>query len=237
MEPGSPRTSALTLRRHLRRAWYAALQQDRPDMTAPGAPVALAERLFEQGRAGGQLDAVGPSALARPDREICRRPQRLDHRYRRRSLAAGRRVVDHGFAAVTVLDLSEAALSPAKARLGGRGASVQWIAADATEWQPPNTFDIWHDRAALHFLVEARDRAAYLDRLHAGVRAGGARHHRDLCTRRSGKMQRPAGATLRPGKPEQSYWHGVRTGRTSAPSPRHALGRAQSFQFSVLRRR
>src|SRR5690242_19621539 len=60
----------------------------------------------------------------------------------------------HGFAAVTVLDLSEAALQSAKARLGEQGVSVQWVAADATSSQPPKPFDIWHDRAAFHFLVE-----------------------------------------------------------------------------------
>ena len=59
------------------------------------------------------------------------------------------------------------------ARLGEQGASVRWIAADATIWQPPDALDIWHDRAAFHFLVEARDRAAYIDRLHAGVKPGG----------------------------------------------------------------
>src|SRR5262245_3893868 len=40
----------------------------------------------------------------------------------------------HGFSAITVLDLSEAALQSAKARLGEQAAAVQWIAADATAW-------------------------------------------------------------------------------------------------------
>jgi len=77
------------------------------------------------------------------------------------------------YAHLTVLDLSEAALQAARQRLGARAAQVQWIAADATKWQPPAAFDLWHDRAAFHFLVDAGDREAYLDRLKRGVKVGG----------------------------------------------------------------
>ena len=54
-----------------------------------------------------------------------------------------------------MLDLSRAALGAAKLRLGGDAAQVRWIAADITQWQGPAAFDIWHDRAAFHFLIEA----------------------------------------------------------------------------------
>lgn len=102
----------------------------------------------------------------------------------------------HGFTAITVLDLAEAALQSAKARLGADGASVQWIAADVTEWQPSQAFDIWHDRAAFHFLIDAAERMSYLERLRAGVKTGRPRHYRDLRTRRPGEMQRLARAAL-----------------------------------------
>jgi len=82
-------------------------------------------------------------------------------------------LLERGHEAVTVLDLSEAALGSARERLGARAASVRWVAADVTRWQPPDAFDIWHDRAAFHFLVDARDRAAYIERLHRGVKGGG----------------------------------------------------------------
>src|SRR5581483_9050926 len=78
-----------------------------------------------------------------------------------------------GYEKLTVLDLSAAALQTARQRLGAEAARVHWIAADATEWQPPQPFDLWHDRAAFHFLVEERDREAYLDRLRRGVKTGG----------------------------------------------------------------
>lgn len=78
-----------------------------------------------------------------------------------------------GFRRVTVLDISQAALDAAKTRLGERATEVEWVAADVTRWQPAHTFDIWHDRAAFHFLIDPADRSAYVARLRQAVRAGG----------------------------------------------------------------
>jgi 2-polyprenyl-3-methyl-5-hydroxy-6-metoxy-1,4-benzoquinol methylase len=82
-------------------------------------------------------------------------------------------LVEKGYRDVTVLDLSESAVSIAKMRLGERAAMVNWIVADVTQWQPTRSYDLWHDRAAFHFLTEAPDRAAYIDRLTKAVRPGG----------------------------------------------------------------
>jgi 2-polyprenyl-3-methyl-5-hydroxy-6-metoxy-1,4-benzoquinol methylase len=78
-----------------------------------------------------------------------------------------------GFSSVTVLDLSEKALKAARERLGAHGAGVSWIVADVTTWQPSQIYDVWHDRAALHFLTEAADRAAYGECVRKAVRPGG----------------------------------------------------------------
>ena len=87
------------------------------------------------------------------------------------------RLVDHlldrGFADVTVLDLSAAALAAARQRLGAAGGRVQWIVADATTWEPPRRYALWHDRAALHFLTDPADRAAYVARLRQALMPGG----------------------------------------------------------------
>ncbi|CCE02493.1 class I SAM-dependent methyltransferase [Bradyrhizobium sp. STM 3809] len=79
-----------------------------------------------------------------------------------------------GYGALTVLDISEAALAAARARLGAAAATVDWIAADVTRWTPQASYDVWHDRAAFHFLTDANDRAAYVARLRAAVAPGGA---------------------------------------------------------------
>ena len=78
-----------------------------------------------------------------------------------------------GFSNVTVLDLSEAALAAARARLGDKAAQVRWVAADVTKWYPTQLFDIWHDRAAFHFLTDPADRAAYAARLDESIKPGG----------------------------------------------------------------
>jgi 2-polyprenyl-3-methyl-5-hydroxy-6-metoxy-1,4-benzoquinol methylase len=78
-----------------------------------------------------------------------------------------------GFQNVTVLDLSEAALSVAKARLGDRAKHVQWVVGDITTWEPPQTYDLWHDRAAFHFLTDDSARSAYVDRLKTALKRPG----------------------------------------------------------------
>jgi SAM-dependent methyltransferase len=81
-------------------------------------------------------------------------------------------LVARGFNHVTVLDLSEAALAVAKTRLGDN-ANVQWVIADVTKWKPTQTYDIWHDRAAFHFLTDGSDRAAYVACLRQAIKLGG----------------------------------------------------------------
>jgi 2-polyprenyl-3-methyl-5-hydroxy-6-metoxy-1,4-benzoquinol methylase len=78
-----------------------------------------------------------------------------------------------GFRSVSVLDVSEQALSIARGRLGPRGAGVDWIVADITAWRPARTYDVWHDRAVFHFLTEPADRAAYAARVRDAVRPSG----------------------------------------------------------------
>lgn len=82
-------------------------------------------------------------------------------------------LIDEGFRAITILDLSEKALATSKSRLGARGAQVKWVVADVTTWEPSQTYDVWHDRAALHFLTDPKDRAAYAERIVRAVRPGG----------------------------------------------------------------
>lgn len=81
-------------------------------------------------------------------------------------------LVDEGFA-VTVLDISERALTTSQNRLGPRSRQVSWIVADVTTWRPDRSYDIWHDRAAFHFLTDLNDRAAYAACVRMAVRPGG----------------------------------------------------------------
>lgn len=82
-------------------------------------------------------------------------------------------LLDGGFGNITVLDLSSQALATARGRLGERADTVHWIAADATAWEPPQVYDVWHDRAAFHFLTEPARQDAYIARLRRGLKIGG----------------------------------------------------------------
>lgn len=82
-------------------------------------------------------------------------------------------LLQDGYRDVAVLDLSANALDAAKKRIGEAASMVDWMVADATSWQPAKTYDVWHDRAAFHFLTDPRDRAAYVERLRSALATDG----------------------------------------------------------------
>lgn len=77
-----------------------------------------------------------------------------------------------GFSDLTVLDISGVALAALRDRLGP-GSPVTLVHADLLSWTPSRHFDLWHDRAVLHFLVEAEDRLRYLSVLRSALQPGG----------------------------------------------------------------
>lgn len=62
-------------------------------------------------------------------------------------------LLDEGFENITVLDISAQALDKAKKRLGYKAQKIHWVVSDITDFEPDTTFDLWHDRAAFHFLT------------------------------------------------------------------------------------
>lgn len=62
-------------------------------------------------------------------------------------------LLDEGFENITVLDISANALEKAQKRLGDKAKKVTWIVSDITLFQPEIDYDVWHDRAAFHFLT------------------------------------------------------------------------------------
>lgn len=83
------------------------------------------------------------------------------------------RLLEQGYTDLAVLDVSESALDVARDRLGDVAGSVEWIVADILEWTPERRFDVWHDRAVLHFLTTDAEREVYLTKLRAGLVLGG----------------------------------------------------------------
>lgn len=68
-------------------------------------------------------------------------------------------LLGQGWQDVAVLDTSAKALALMTARLAGRKPPVEAVVADLLDWVPKRTYDLWHDRAALHFLTDERDRS------------------------------------------------------------------------------
>ncbi|WP_278380722.1 class I SAM-dependent methyltransferase [Chryseobacterium arthrosphaerae] len=71
-------------------------------------------------------------------------------------------LLQEGYENITVLDISSKALEKAKERLGDAAAKVKWIATDITAFEPAETYDIWHDRAAFHFLTNQEQVSKYM---------------------------------------------------------------------------
>ncbi len=76
------------------------------------------------------------------------------------------------FSDITLLDLSEEALSRTRERVGTT-AGVRFVVHDVTTWEPPRRYDLWHDRAVFHFLTDAEARAHYFNVLKSAVAVGG----------------------------------------------------------------
>ena len=81
------------------------------------------------------------------------------------------RLAGRGFRDLTVLDISAAALDLARARIGA-DAPVDWLPADVLTWAPDRAYDLWHDRAVFHFMVDPTERDAYLSTLGRAVPDG-----------------------------------------------------------------
>lgn len=86
-------------------------------------------------------------------------------------------LVDHllelGYSDITVLDISNASLQRAQKRLGLQAEQIQWVESDITSFQPSKDYQLWHDRAAFHFLTNEEDVRSYLENVKRAVPIGG----------------------------------------------------------------
>ena len=63
-------------------------------------------------------------------------------------------LLEKGYQNIWVLDISANAIERAKERLGIQADKVHWIVSDVIEFDFKDLrFDLWHDRAAFHFLT------------------------------------------------------------------------------------
>lgn len=111
------------------------------------------------------------------------------------SVLAGQ-LLQAGYRDISVADLSASALQRAQDALGKDAERIAWIEADLRRHRFGRTYDLWHDRAVFHFMVEPTDRRDYLATLAQTLRPRG---HLILAT------FGPAGPTRCSGLPVRRY--------------------------------
>lgn len=83
-------------------------------------------------------------------------------------------LVAAGYQDLSVLDVSDVALTISRDRLGEDSSKVKWMRADVLRAQfAPGAYTVWHDRAVFHFLTDAADRDAYVEQVRRAVKPGG----------------------------------------------------------------
>ena len=138
----------------LKAHWEAVYRSHRPtDVSWYQAEAALSTRLIQQcvpSRAASIIDVGGGASV------LVAQLQAL------------------GYADLTVLDLSGAAIAAARTNLGPASQGVAWIEADVLSVDlPAGGFTFWHDRAVFHFLTDANARAQYVEQVRRAVAVGG----------------------------------------------------------------
>ena len=82
-------------------------------------------------------------------------------------------LLKHGYTNITVLDISEAAMTKSKARLGSLADNVTWVVSDIIQFKPKKQFEFWHDRATFHFLTNDADIQKYISIAHNAIKENG----------------------------------------------------------------
>jgi len=83
-------------------------------------------------------------------------------------------LLDAGYRSITVLDISNKALLTVQERLGEKSDLVSWLSEDiTTAGLPCREYELWHDRAVFHFLIESHDRDAYRQNLLRALKLNG----------------------------------------------------------------
>lgn len=70
-----------------------------------------------------------------------------------------------GYSNLSVLDISQKAIEHAQKQLADQAVKIQWHISDVIDFIPVHQFDIWHDRAVFHFLIEQKSRELYIKTL------------------------------------------------------------------------
>ncbi len=83
-------------------------------------------------------------------------------------------LISNNFVNITALDISKNALEMLKMQLGEKSKTVNWINSNIlTAKLSSNDFELWHDRATMHFLTDKQDRINYKKKIFDSLKPKG----------------------------------------------------------------
>lgn len=82
-------------------------------------------------------------------------------------------LLERGYKNIYLLDLSANAIERVKKRLGDNAFKVHFIHSDILDFDSEIKFDLWHDRAALHFLTTDENVSKYVSIASNAIKPGG----------------------------------------------------------------
>jgi len=81
------------------------------------------------------------------------------------------RLLRHGYKEITLLDTSKTSLDIINERVNSE--ELEFVCSDILNFSTEQMFDIWHDRAVFHFLLNKKEREAYFNVLQDSLKSGG----------------------------------------------------------------
>lgn len=78
-----------------------------------------------------------------------------------------------GFVNLSVLDISNKVIEHTKTKLGENGKNIKWIVSDILDFKLKQRYDLWHDRAAFHFLTRKSNIVKYVTIVGKGIKKNG----------------------------------------------------------------
>ena len=82
-------------------------------------------------------------------------------------------LLDLGFNNIDVLYISKKSIEKAKNRLGEKSEKINWIVSDINDFVSNNKYDLWHDRAAFHFLKDSSQINNYVELANSSLNSKG----------------------------------------------------------------
>ena len=145
------------------------------------------------------------------------------------------RLVELGFD-VTVIDIAEAAIARAKERIGDHAKRVRWIVGDVTAIDDLGQFDVWHDRAVFHFLIDEQDRRRYAALAARSVVPGGHLVIGEFALDGPEKCSGLPVERYDESKLAKAFSPAFKVARTSRHTHVTPWGKPQAFFFAVMQR-